>query len=389
MAIKDYYNTGDDNSAFYIDNFPTRYLAQTFTAGADYEIGSVKLKGFRTGSLGNLTIEIWATVAGLPAGGPLTSGIYDASALATAAPYPWFEVFVTPLALTSGQKYAIVLKNPASGRITWRVDAGGGYGGGNTCYSNNSGSDWTGLGSDAMFETWEAVVIPKTSSDSGGVRDVPAELRGGDIYIIPAGSNSRSATKGHADWNIAHDAGVADSILTNYTSPNFVQNAGSYLSAGLYHIYRCFYFFDTTGVPADFKIGEARIRMVIKNLYWSTVVFPNIYAVQGIQNDPVVVADYGTHKNQTTILGAGDAYNFVEGAYQDIILNPAGIAAINKGGETKLCLRGQVDLEDYLSGSLYSNWLQPHDIRKGLGFEPYLMLWENIFVARSKVIIIQ
>lgn len=155
MAIKDYYNTGDDNATGIYGN---QWRGQSFTAGSSYSIGSVKLKIYRNGTPGNITVAIYSTSSGKP-DSSLTSVTIDGSLLEESA--AWYEfTFSTPYSLTNGTKYAIVVSAPSAptNGVLWRIDVGGSYAGGSLVYSTNGGAAWSeDASSDAMFETYEAV----------------------------------------------------------------------------------------------------------------------------------------------------------------------------------------------------------------------------------------
>ena len=155
--LYEYYNTGEDNAS----GFHSKYwTAQTFNATADHSVTSVKLLLYRYGFPGTVTVSIRATDgSGHPTGSDLTSGTIDGNTLTTAPWGLWYEIALSPYDLTSGTKYAIVVRAP-SGNLTdylrWSYDdSAPTYAGGNFEASSDSGTNWTTYADkDFMFEVW-------------------------------------------------------------------------------------------------------------------------------------------------------------------------------------------------------------------------------------------
>lgn len=167
-TLYDYCNSGDNNnSAFYGAN----WRGQTFTASADYEIESVNLKLYRVGSPGDLIVSILTTdgddaptgydidgVTGTTNGNTLTTDINRGE---------WREITLSnSIALTSGVKYAIVLRAPDGdtsnkgglrrGDDTYDGGHYEGYGGDGD--GGTWGDGWANI--DMMFETWGSPPVP-------------------------------------------------------------------------------------------------------------------------------------------------------------------------------------------------------------------------------------
>ncbi len=157
----EYYNTGDDN-AFGI--WGVHWLTQTFTPSVAHKITSVKLKIFREGSPGTLTVSIRATSGGEPIGGDLCSGTIDGNGLTTDIAGAWYEITLgAGCDLDADTKYAIVARAPsgsdAGNAVNWRGDSSSPtYSGGAALYSDNSGVDWSGYDVDRMFEEWGRIM---------------------------------------------------------------------------------------------------------------------------------------------------------------------------------------------------------------------------------------
>jgi len=159
MATRyEYYNTSDDGWTF---AFGIYWVAQTFTPSVSHDILFVKLKLFRTGSPGTVTVSIRATDgSGHPTGGDLCSGTIDGNSLTTSYAGEWREITLGGGAcLTAEIQYAIVIRaltGSAGNAPGWRQDGSSPtYDGGIYEISSNSGTSWTGISvNDKMFEEW-------------------------------------------------------------------------------------------------------------------------------------------------------------------------------------------------------------------------------------------
>jgi len=157
MRKYQYYNTNDDNDR---DGYGTNWMAQTFTPETDHIIGSVKLKLFRVGDPGTITVSIKATSGGKPMGADLCSGTIEGTEITLDTNGEWYEISLGDgFDLDIGAQYAIVIKavdGDASNKVSWRADiTSPTYTGGTYCDSSDSGVDWsTYSGVDCMFEEW-------------------------------------------------------------------------------------------------------------------------------------------------------------------------------------------------------------------------------------------
>lgn len=152
------YTVGDDSGSTIYGNY---WSAQTFTVGAaGHTVTSVKLKMYRIGTPGILTVSISATGGdGKPTGGALTSGTTNANLFTTTAPGQLYEIAVTEYILSPNTKYAIIIRISGgdwANCVPYRYDESSPtYDGGNWLASPNSGSSWGAYtGVDMMFEVW-------------------------------------------------------------------------------------------------------------------------------------------------------------------------------------------------------------------------------------------
>lgn len=155
MALKDYYNTGDDNQS--LMSSASVWFAQSFIASESYDAALVKIKIFKdAGVTGTMTVSIRAASGDNPTGGDLASGTLDLSTVTdTSAPGDWYEITLSsPVSLTMGNQYAIVVRDDTALASYWRGDfSSPTLANGSSRFSTNSGSTWMAYGSgDFMFE---------------------------------------------------------------------------------------------------------------------------------------------------------------------------------------------------------------------------------------------
>jgi hypothetical protein len=184
----EHYNTGDDNHAYIFGNY---WVAQTFTPSVAHTITSVKLKLFRNGSPGTITVSIRATSGGQPTGSDLCSGTTSGNTLTTSTPGEWRETALgSGYGLSAGTTYAIVVRatgGDASNYVWWRLDTGSTYGGGMYLYSMNSGSSWiSGASYDLMFEEWGDPTVGWETYPISKVRVLLPWIALGAVIIVGA-----------------------------------------------------------------------------------------------------------------------------------------------------------------------------------------------------------
>lgn len=154
MAIKyQYHDTGEIAGYTFGDDY---WIAMTFTPSITHTIYSVKLKLWRSGSPGTITISIRETAGGLPTGSDKATGTIDGDTLDT-SPGSWKEITLTPYLLVAGTKYAIVMHTTSTEPTYYAGARGGGtgYGSGEYCYDNeDSGATWNAGTDSIMFEDW-------------------------------------------------------------------------------------------------------------------------------------------------------------------------------------------------------------------------------------------
>ena len=157
MRKYQYYDTGADGDR---DAYTNNWGGQTFTPAMTHLIASVKLKLFRVGTPGTLTISIRATSAVKPTGGDLCSGEIDADTLTADTNGEWYEITLGDgYEVQPDITYAIIIRaadGDTNNKVSWRADTSiATYPGGSYTSSSDSGADWSLFsGVDTMFEIW-------------------------------------------------------------------------------------------------------------------------------------------------------------------------------------------------------------------------------------------
>ena len=144
--------------------------AQTFTAQSNHPVSSVKIMVYRIGNPGSLIVSLRATdTNGHPTGTDLLSGTTSGDTLPLATTGEWREVgFPSSYNLTSGIKYAIIVRAPGGGGgnvVKWLHDnTAPDYKTGNRESSGDSGATWQAdPGTDYLFEVLGAPSGPAQS----------------------------------------------------------------------------------------------------------------------------------------------------------------------------------------------------------------------------------
>jgi hypothetical protein len=213
------YNSGDDVSRVVQGD---TWRGQTFTVDSDHSVTSVKLKMYRQGNPGTVTVSIQPVDKNdHPADVDLTSCSVVGTTLPTTA-NSWYEATLTQsYTLVGGASYAIVLKAPSgdsSNRVLWRADSSGGYAGG-SMEQKVDGNNWVHFAADCMFEVWGEPVSENLTES--WVDDDWVGLPDGTEVTLPGGGT------GHIGYDAF--AAVQDGI-------NAVAAGGTvHVAAGVYN----------------------------------------------------------------------------------------------------------------------------------------------------------
>jgi uncharacterized repeat protein (TIGR01451 family) len=165
-SVIDQQNTTVTNSGFAFSS--AAWVGQTFTAGSSGQLTQVDVDLFCsscTGTTPNITASIRATSGGLPTGADLAVGTIAGFSSGSAGYFS--AVFGSPVAITAGTTYAIVLRpvsNPSAGTYAYVTSSGSAYAGGQRVTSGDSGSTWAG---DASRDLGFKVYVKSSFVSSG------------------------------------------------------------------------------------------------------------------------------------------------------------------------------------------------------------------------------
>lgn len=161
----EFYDTGDDE-ANVNPIITSDWFGQSFTVGTtgdnvNFIISSIKLKLYRLGLPGTLTVSIQALDGGDdPDGTDLSTGTIDGNTFTTSSSGNFEEITMSSFELQASTSYGIVVKalsGNGANWIKWRRDGSSpSYAGGTSKFSENSGSTWFDDNSDFMFEVYGA-----------------------------------------------------------------------------------------------------------------------------------------------------------------------------------------------------------------------------------------
>lgn len=157
MATKYEYFSGTPGT-YYLST-TTRKCGQSFTVGTvgsnvNFTMDHVVLRLYRTGSPGNVTINIYAVDGnGHPTGDPISTGTLDGDSLTTSSAGEDKEISMSAGELEASTKYALVMENTSTDSVQMNTDytdltydAG--------IVLDNSGS-WVDVSNnESIFEIW-------------------------------------------------------------------------------------------------------------------------------------------------------------------------------------------------------------------------------------------
>lgn len=150
--------------------------------------------------------------------------------------------------------------------------------------------------------------------------------------------------RNNADWDAVHDAATA-----NYGGEGMTRmyaEARSSFGNDHYYIARGRLRWDTSSLPDDAVIKAATIAIYPYTVY--DVGNPTVSIVSGEGlGDNFAVEDYGTLLTATAPMAPAKAIgDLVLKAYNDFVLNAAGLALISKTGYTLFGIRVSFDIDD-------------------------------------------
>ena len=190
------------------------------------------------------------------------------------------------------------------------------------------------------------------------------------LRVFFAQPNNRHIRSNNIAWPACR-AGSSLIIHPWYAPPTSRLVTRATLTASFF-IARSFLFFDTSIMPDTALIQSAELVLYAENARrTSAATHPYLQVTKGHQNDPVVIGDWYAQTSEVLVLGQIDLDAIVNNAYNPIPLNQDGIGHINLAGETKYCVRQQMDTDNFRP-PLGTNEIYYHSEQKGAGFYPRL-----------------
>lgn len=175
------------------------------------------------------------------------------------------------------------------------------------------------------------------------------------------------------DWDEVHDA-PSGHVGPWHGSPSYYIIAGARHPLRLW-IERAFLDFDTSAIPkGSMLLGAVLSVYGRRKILTSTLAYPHIYITTGAQHKPVLPTDYGRQLPYTDVGGQIDIRDFILDGYNHIILNDLGLTWIKVGGQTRFCLRQEMDVIDHRP-PLGDNQVAFSSLQAGDALAPYLTVY--------------
>ncbi len=191
--------------------------------------------------------------------------------------------------------------------------------------------------------------------------------------VFYALANNRHIRSNNIAWP-ACQAGSSLMIHPWYAPPTCRLVTRASLTVSFW-IARSFLSFDTASLPNAAKIVGAQLSPYAEAARrTSSVVHPYLQVTKGYQSDPIVIGDWHAQTPETLVLGQIDLAAIVNNAYNPIALNQDGLDHINLTGETKYCIRQQMDTDNFRP-PLGTNEIYYHSQQKGVGYRPMLSVY--------------
>jgi len=140
------YNNGVNN---YYEIYGSWAGAQSFTPQISHDLTEVSLYGYRVGSPGDVTAEIYLSDTGgnddKPVGDVLATATFNGNNISTSAGWIYGIEFLSPASLVAGTKYVLVIKasaGDASNKLWWGYSTANPYADGKRSYSPDGGANW-------------------------------------------------------------------------------------------------------------------------------------------------------------------------------------------------------------------------------------------------------
>lgn len=182
------------------------YCFQTFTASSSYVLDSIRPNMYRTGTPGNVTVELYRVNhldyyvgarwgVGATSATPLSTGSANTSGLGTTeGTASYLEVSMAEFYVASGDLYAFVVKAPDgdSGNKLTLISNSDGYAGGWMFNTSNDGSSWyySTKTRDLRFQVWGEVLdtYPTVTTSTPSGLSSSAATFGGSLTALGSGA---------------------------------------------------------------------------------------------------------------------------------------------------------------------------------------------------------
>ena len=182
------------------------------------------------------------------------------------------------------------------------------------------------------------VEVDYSSEEGGGLQTIEKTL-----YCTSA-SGTITANEDTIDYNKLHNSLDGSDLYRIDIYTYGIYTAQLFNGIHNYAIERGFLFFDTSAIPAGATITSAILYLYAP--YKSVTTDFNVVIQDGQPNyphSPLINGDY-YYANYRNNGGQKAISDFTLNSYNAITLNSNGLAWINKGGITKICLRSSQDI---------------------------------------------
>jgi hypothetical protein len=149
---------------------PNNIASQSFTAGLTGTLDQVDIYVLRTGTLSDLTVEIYPVADGCPTGEPLASAVVPEASVPRDSVLRWTSVRFEPgPEVVAGTEYAIVVSATTTSYVWARESDSDAYPRGSACHATaDMPTVWTpsASGSDYTFKTYVVEPPPQVDADA-------------------------------------------------------------------------------------------------------------------------------------------------------------------------------------------------------------------------------
>ena len=168
----------------------------------------------------------------------------------------------------------------------------------------------------------------------------------GTATILGTGSEGYVIIGNQASWDLAHDAASGSGSTTNSVSASTSHDRFPWVGGDDdWDCARGFLYFDTSPY-SGMSVATAKIRVFVFNKAVYDVGDADLHIVEGVQDDPFELSDFGDHLLKVVSLGSIAYGDIVDDAWNEITLNATGIGLLNLVGISKFCVKVSGDIND-------------------------------------------